>query len=270
MEYTDFCIAPERKNIYPLTADAIYHITADARYHISHPPIPDSMVCVITLRGHGEILLNTKKIALKSGDFLLFPASGFFEYCCPQVSWTFWWFEFRCMDPGFLTLPQERPLSLSLNDVMLCLCREALESLKLKDSKTASLLVASLLCLVQKENSQTARTDGALELFHKADQYIHRSLADATVESTARYLNISQRTLLNVFRRLLDISTTEYIQDLKMDMAGHLLTTTPASIQEISDRLGYADSFSFSKSFRRHFKVSPREYRKNSNPPTHP
>lgn len=269
MKYTDFCIAPERKNVCPLTADAIYYVTADARYHISHPPIPESMVCVATLRGYGEILLNTKKIALKSGDFLLFPASGFFEYRCPQISWTFWWFEFRCMDPDFLTLPTERVLSLPLNDAMLYLCSESLESLKLKDSKTASFLLSSLLCLLQKENSQTARTDGVLELFHRADQYIHRNLAAATVESTARYLNISERTLLNVFRTLLDIPTTEYIQDMKMDMARHLLATTSASIQEIADRLGYADSFSFSKSFRRRFQVSPREYRKGCNAPAY-
>lgn len=262
MEYTDFCIASEKKHVYPLTVDAIYYITADAKYHITHLPIPESMVCVATLRGHGEIFLNEKKIVLESGDFLLFPACRFFEYRCSHVSWTFWWFEFRCMDPCFLTLPQETALPLPLSDMMLCLCSEALGSLKLKDFKTASCLLASLLCLLQKENSQVSQPDGVLELFHRADQYIHRCIAAATVESTARYLNISQRTLLNIFQTLLGIPTTEYIHNMKMDMAHHLLTTTSFAIQEIAERLGYADSFSFSKSFRRHFGVSPREYRK--------
>lgn len=264
MEYTDFCIAPEKKYIYPITADAIYYVTADTRYHISHPPIPESMVCVITLRGHGEILLHKEKTALKAGDFLLFPASDFFEYCCPQISWTFWWFEFRCMAPDFLTLPTETALPLPLNDAMLYLCRESLESLKLKDSKTASSLLSSLLCLLQKENIRTSRPEGALELFHKADRYIHRNMAAATVESTARHLNISERTLLNVFQTLLGVPTSEYIQDMKMDMAHHLLAATQDTVQEIADRLGYADSFSFSKSFRRHFGIPPREYRKRN------
>ncbi len=86
---------------------------------------------------------------------------------------------------------------------MLYLCRESLESLKLKDSRTASALLSSLLCLLQKERGENDRPEGALALFHQADQYIHHNLAAATVQSTARHLNVSERTLLNVFRSLL-------------------------------------------------------------------
>lgn len=264
MEYTDFCIAPEKLQIAPLTADAIYYVTADTRYHILHHAMADSMVFLAALRGGGEIYPGGKKLVIHAGDVLIFHPTERFEYRCVQAGWNFWWFEFRCLESGFPTIPPETVLPIPLSDTMLGLCRESLESLKLQDSKTASCLLAALLCLLQKEHRETAQPDGMPELFHRADQYIHHNLAAVTVSSTARHLNISERTLLNVFRSLLGISTVEYIQNAKMDMAHHLLTTSTYSIREISDRLGYTDQFSFSKSFLRHFGVSPGEYRKRS------
>ena len=267
MEYTELCIASEKKQIFPLTADAIYYVTADSRYHIYHSALPDSLIFAATLRGCGEIRLNKKDISLSAGDILVFSPREVFEYRCTGSSWSFWWFEFRCLEADFLTLPLETVLPLPLNDAMLYLCRESLESLKLKDSRTASALLSSLLCLLQKERGESDRPEGALALFHQADQYIHHNLAAATVQSTARHLNVSERTLLNVFRSLLGISTLEYIRNMKMDMAHYLLTTGAAPVGEIAALLGYTDQFTFCKSFVRHFGCSPSEYRKRKGVP---
>ena len=269
MEYTDFCIAPEKQQISPLTADAIYYVTADSRYHIYHSALPGSLVFAATLRGCGEILLNGEAFPLNAGDILLFSSDRVFEYLCTGSNWTFWWFEFRCLEADFLTLPPKTVLPLPLNDAMLYLCRESLESLKLKDSRTASTLLSALLRLLQKEHRETDRPEGTLALFHQADQYIHRNLSAATVQSTARHLNVSERTLLNVFRSLLGISTLEYIRNMKMDMARYLLTTGTTPVGEIALLLGYTDQFAFCKSFVRHFGCSPSEYRKRREIPVH-
>ena len=149
MEYTELCIASEKKQIFPLTADAIYYVTADSRYHIYHSALPDSLIFAATLRGCGEIRLNKKDISLSAGDILVFSPREVFEYRCTGSSWSFWWFEFRCLEADFLTLPLETVLPLPLNDAMLYLCRESLESLKLKDSRTASALLSSLVCLLK-------------------------------------------------------------------------------------------------------------------------
>lgn len=270
MEYTDFYIAQEKAHISPITTDAIYYVTADAGYHIVHSRPADHMILVATMRGHGRILLNGQSLDLNADDILVFDASCPIEYYCTGINWTFWWFEFRCTEPDFITLPADTVLSLPLNDSMLYLCQESLESLKLNDSKTSSFLFSSLLCLLQKKSREISRPDGMLELFQKADRYIHGNLATVTVESTARHLNISERTLLNVFQTLLGVPTANYIRNLKMDMAQHLLTASAYTIREISDFLGYADPFTFSKSFHRYFDLSPREYRKAAIPANKP
>ena len=98
---------------------------------------------------------------------------------------------------------------------------------------------------------------GGVGLFQEADRYIRRNLATATVQSTALHLGVCEHTLLNIFQALLGMRTVEYIQNLKTDMAKHLLISGEKPIREIAWELGYADQFAFSKSFRKRFGISP-------------
>ncbi len=136
--------------------------------------------------------------------------------------------------------------------------------MKLKDNKTASTLLASLLCLLQHNFHREVRVHKEVDLFRKADRYIRRNLQTATVESTARYLHVSERTLLSVFQNLLGIKTIEYIQEIKADMARHLLSQD-CTVKELAERLGYADQFSFHKSFKKKYGISPSQYKKAYN-----
>lgn len=262
MEYLDFCIADETHLSCPVNVDAIFYVFADERYQVRHLPIPHSMVLVATLSGQGQLRLEDQTFTLGAGDVLLFDAGHCpFSYGCTDTSWNFWWFEFRCADPELVSFPQCQPLSLPLNDMQLCLCDEALYRLKLKETTVASSLFTSMLCLLQKRSQEPQLESGSAALFRQADQYIRRHLSTATVQTTAHSLNISEHTLLNVFRQLLNIPTVEYIHRLKTDMARHLLLTTENSIKEIADTLGFADQFAFSKSFRKRFGLSPLQYK---------
>lgn len=263
MEYLDFSISPEKKRISPVTVDAIYYVLANSRYHIRHGIIPDSLVFIATLSGHGKIQLEGKCLDIGSGDILLFDASRhIFEYQCTDFSWNFWWFEFRCPDPAFLDIPLARPQHAPIKSMELSLCEEALNSLKLQDQKTASFLMASLICMLSERSQETQQDSNDIMLFRKADQYIRHNLPTVTVKKIADHLNVSEHTLLNIFQSLLGIRTVEYIQKLKMDLACHQLTTSESTVREIADSLGYADQFTFSKCFRKHFSLSPTQYRK--------
>jgi YesN/AraC family two-component response regulator len=46
-----------------------------------------------------------------------------------------------------------------------------------------------------------------------------------------------------------------------MNEAKKLLKTTNAKVYEISDKLGYKDVAHFTKLFKKHFGISPTEYR---------
>lgn len=262
MEYLDFCIAEDMRDIPPVTADSIYYVFADSFYRVSHLPIPDSFVFVATLSGQGTLQLKNRRLELNPGDIFLFDASkNSFSYYCSDINWNFWWFEFRCLTPDFLEITPEIPINIPLDDIQLYLCDEALNRLKLKDSKTASSLLASLLCLLQRRSREAPNVRRGVDLFRLADQYIRRNLDSATVETTARHLKVSEHTLLNIFQSLLGIRTVEYIHNMKTDMARHLLLTSENTVKGIADLLGYADQFVFSKSFRKRFGMSPIQYK---------
>ncbi len=265
MQYLDFCAAPERYSFTPVTADAIYYVVADQSYRISHPPIPDSHVLCATLQGSGILAPGCGTIRAEAGDLVLFDASkGRFHYRCAAAGWNFWWFEFRCLQPGFPELPAGCALHIPLEEFHRTLCSEALASLKLNDVRAASSLLSSLLCLLSRREGSAAVMPREAELFRRADQYIRHSIATVTVQSTARYLGICEHTLLNLFRTLLGIRTIDYIQKIRIEMACHQLSTGDSSIRDISLQLGYSDPFTFSKSFRRHMGMSPTEYRKQA------
>ena len=48
-----------------------------------------------------------------------------------------------------------------------------------------------------------------------------------------------------------------------MERAGDLLRSTDSPVSVIAEKLGYMDVLSFSKSFRRHFGMSPTAFRKD-------
>lgn len=83
----------------------------------------------------------------------------------------------------------------------------------------------------------------------------------ATLEEVARDLNLSPRSL----RRRLEDEGTSYraiVDEARKQLAEQLLTTTDMKLDELALHLGYADTASFTRAFRRWNEISPGEYRK--------
>lgn len=264
MSYLDFCIAQERQHILPVTADSIYHIAAGREYHVRHQAPPDRRVLALSLNGKGKILHGQEAVELNPGEALAFDASDeIFECSSEDEKWDFWWFEFRCLDSGFLAEFPKTWQCGSIRESHFDMCEEALSCMHRKDYRTASLLLASLLSMTQSGCSRTHEKSRSSEkLLSRAEQYIHHNLAAVSVQSVARHLHISEHTLLNLFKTRMGIGTVEYIKNTKMEVACCKLAAEEFTIGEIAEQLGYADQFVFSKCFRKYYGVSPSEYRK--------
>ena len=262
METLDFSISEDSKKYNPLTVDSIYYVFADKNYNVNHLKIKDSYVMILVLNGSGTLNIGGKSFSLNSGDNLIFDASkNDFNYFCSGSAWNFWWFEFKRLDNEFIDLPIGEIFSHPLNETEINLCDESLFSLKLKNSKAASCLFSSLICLLEKDYLSKGLGFNTTDIFKSADIYIRKNLNTVTVKDIAQHLNISERTLLNVFKSKLNISTVNYISKIKTDMARHMLLTTDSNIKKISESLGYNDQFIFSYAFKQRFKLSPRQYR---------
>lgn len=86
--------------------------------------------------------------------------------------------------------------------------------------------------------------------------------AGLRVTEVAEAVFCSTGYLGSAFVREMGTTVARYIEDLLMFEARRLLFSTDRSVGDISASLGFCDQFYFSRRFRHHFSVSPREYRK--------
>jgi transcriptional regulator GlxA family with amidase domain len=101
------------------------------------------------------------------------------------------------------------------------------------------------------------------DLVLRAQSRIRSGVRQGTsIESLARELGVSTRTLNRRFHEALGCTPTHYLQDVRVDGAKRLLETTSLSVEEIMERVGYDDPSSFRKLFERITRVSPRQYRR--------
>lgn len=84
-----------------------------------------------------------------------------------------------------------------------------------------------------------------------------------TVEDMANVLNLSKPRVHQVFKEFTGYAPVEYCRLLRLEKAAEMLLTTNYKIFEIAKMVGYQDQFTFSKSFKKHFGVSPSKISKD-------
>ena len=76
-------------------------------------------------------------------------------------------------------------------------------------------------------------------------------------------LGFSYMQLYRIFKRETGFSMSDFFFNTKMEYASFLLKSSPKTICEISQTLGYSTQSHFSKIFKEYFGCSPQTYRKN-------
>ena len=85
--------------------------------------------------------------------------------------------------------------------------------------------------------------------------------APATLDPIASHFGISKSHLCRRSRQLLGMSLHQYWMRLKVQWAQTLLREQPFTVREVAERVGFADAFHFSKTFKRIVGLSPQQWR---------
>lgn len=102
------------------------------------------------------------------------------------------------------------------------------------------------------------------DVVYRAIRFIRENaVSGLTVQDTARHFSVSRRTLEREIRRVLGCSPSAEINRVQMECAVRLLKTTDMPIYEIAGLTGFSSSEYFAIVFRRHFRKTPSEYRKD-------
>ena len=86
---------------------------------------------------------------------------------------------------------------------------------------------------------------------------------DYRAEACAKDLGIKPSDLQRMFKHETGKALGQFIKDTIMRKASVELKSTPKSIKDISDDLGFANQFYFARVFKEYFGVSPSNYRKH-------
>lgn len=81
------------------------------------------------------------------------------------------------------------------------------------------------------------------------------------IEDIADALGLNRSYLTRLFKDATGYSLQEYLLTYRMKIAAKMLGENKMSIADIAQNVGYGDTFTFSKAFKRHFGQSPSVYR---------
>lgn len=96
---------------------------------------------------------------------------------------------------------------------------------------------------------------------------VHRYVNDhiyekITLEQLSDHLNMNKYYFARKFRQVFNTSAMQYVLSVKLQFAQKLLNDPEQSISSISHSLGFSDQAHFSRTFRKHFGISPTSYQK--------
>ncbi|ELC8350889.1 AraC family transcriptional regulator [Clostridium perfringens] len=227
-------------------------------------------------KGYGTFKFNGKVFNLKQGDIFILLKGMQVEYVASiDDPWEYYWIGFSGSNAN------EYLNRTSITNSCVANCKE--------NSKIPQIILN--MCEISKTYNPS-RSDDILLLkelysllyalieefpkpFEYKDKELHTYIQDAlnfinfnymhsiTVQEIADYVNLSRSYLYKMFIKNLGISPQRYLINLRMYKATLLLKGTKLPIGEVASSVGYSDSLLFSKTFSKHFSMSPLNYRNN-------
>ena len=109
-------------------------------------------------------------------------------------------------------------------------------------------------------------TDKDEQLIKKVMVWLEENVSDAevTVDQLASYVGMGRTSMYNKIKGLTGKSPVELIQEFRMEKATYYLKSGQFSVSETSYKVGFSDPGYFSRSFKKHFGMSPADYIKQN------
>lgn len=111
----------------------------------------------------------------------------------------------------------------------------------------------------QKESSAGEEETDCIILAMR--QYVDKDPAAATLAGAAQAAYLSASYASRYFKQRIGMGFSEYVLEKKMRLAAELLAQPQHRIYEVSEQMGYMNPVNFARAFRRHYHVSPHDYR---------
>ena len=94
-------------------------------------------------------------------------------------------------------------------------------------------------------------------------KYVNEHFKDVTLEDLTKQVHMNPDYISRFFKQKTNQNFSDYLIEVRMKKAAELLDDIRYKTYEISDMVGYSNSFNFTRTFKSYYGMSPREYRNN-------
>ncbi len=238
-------------------ADGYYFDLAKGR------TLPEYQLLYIT---EGEGVFHSRTVpeaSLKEGDFfMLFPDEWHSYHPTGPSGWKKFWIGFRGRNvddrvrAGFLS-PTKPIYHVGFHDSIVRLYRSAFNAAMAEEAYAQQLMAGivnhliGLMYALERNMELKNRNQGHFDLINKARLRIREELeSPLTIQQVADDLGMSYSNFRKLFKEYTGFSPATYQQDLRLQRAKELLTTTNMSIKEIAYQLNFDSPDYFSAKFK--------------------
>ncbi|MBP2153995.1 arabinose operon transcriptional regulator AraC [Erwinia rhapontici] len=245
-------------------------------YYINRPEGMKGYILHLTLRGEGRIRAGCRDIASRENDLFLFPPGvahhygraehheywdHLWIYFLPRPYWLDWLRWDQVINGiGITSLPLGQP-SEQAQRLFLEVIQQNGRSGLLAEALAMNALERLIIDCFQRQPLCSHQT--IEPRISTLCQYLNDHLAeDLTIEQLARQVFLSPSRVAHLFKREMKMTIFAWREQQRVIRASNLLQSTHLSIAQVALTVGYDDALYFSRIFRQHVGVSPREYKK--------
>lgn len=247
----------------------------------THPHIIDCIEITAVAGGKGEIITNDVSTPVQAGDIYLSFTGDFHKIVSDVKSpLKYDFIAFSTSDPqlsealeqitqGYSSpekrLSQDEKITYLLGNVI----AEINEPDKFSNEILYSMLRQLMIYIIRgyKESNRSVIsfggiTDGealCLQIMNYIDTHIYTMNCLSRLSEITGY---SYNYMSNVFKKNTSSTLLEYYHSKRMKTAKLLLKENKRSVSAIAELLGYSSIYTFSRAFKKHFGISPSDYKR--------
>lgn len=99
-------------------------------------------------------------------------------------------------------------------------------------------------------------------IIYTIKKYVEKHYRDVTLEDLTKLVHMHPDYISKFFKQKTNQNFSDYVIEVRMKKAARLLDDVQYKIYEISNMVGYSNSFNFTRTYKNYFGISPSEYRK--------